>query len=117
MAIAIKRIYEPVSDQDGLRVLVDRLWPRGIRKDTAAIDLWLKDIAPTTALRRWFNHDPEKWDEFKARYFAELDNNRENLQPLLEAVREGNVSLIYASRDEVYNQAVALKEYLENLMS
>ncbi|MBZ0292374.1 MAG: DUF488 domain-containing protein [Anaerolineae bacterium] len=116
MTIALKRIYEPVGDRDGLRILVDRLWPRGIRKDAAAIDLWLKDIAPTTALRQWFNHDPEKWDEFKARYFAELDNNRESLQPLFEAIREDNISLIYSSRDELYNQAVALKEYLENLM-
>lgn len=116
MTIALKRIYEPIEEQDGFRVLVDRLWPRGIRKDAATIGLWLKDIASSTALRQWFKHDPKKWDEFKARYFAELDDNREYLQPLLAAIREGKVSLIYSSRDEQHNQAVALKEYLENLI-
>lgn len=116
MTITLKRIYEPVGDNDGLRILVDRLWPRGIRKDAAAIDLWIKDIAPSTALRQWFNHDPKKWDEFKAQYFAELDDNQELLQTLVEAAQEGDISLIYSSRDELHNQAVALKEYLENLI-
>lgn len=116
MTITLKRIYEPVGNQDGLRILVDRLWPRGIRKDAAAIDLWIKDIAPSTALRQWFNHDPKKWEEFKARYFAELDDNQGLLQPLVEAALEGDVSLIYSSRDELHNQAVVLKEYLENLI-
>lgn len=116
MTITLKRIYEPVGNQDGLRILVDRLWPRGIRKDAAAIDLWIKDIAPSTALRQWFNHDPKKWDEFKARYFAELDDNQGLLQPLVEATLVGDVSLIYSSRDELHNQAVVLKEYLENLI-
>ncbi|MBZ0300849.1 MAG: DUF488 domain-containing protein [Anaerolineae bacterium] len=116
MTIALKRIYEPIEEQDGYRVLVDRLWPRGIRKNAAAIDLWLKDIAPSTALRQWFNHDPKKWDDFKARYFVELDDNQEYLQPLLDTIREGNISLIYSSRDEMHNQAVALREYLETLI-
>lgn len=116
MTITLKRIYESVGNQDGLRILVDRLWPRGIRKDAAAIDLWIKDIAPSTALRQWFNHDPKKWEEFKARYFAELDDNQGLLQPLVEAALEGDVSLIYSSRDELHNQAVVLKEYLENLI-
>jgi uncharacterized protein YeaO (DUF488 family) len=116
MQIKLKRIYEAVGQHDGYRVLVDRLWPRGVSKKDAAIDLWLKETAPSTALRRWFNHDPEKWSEFKARYFAEMDTNRRLLQPLLEAVNVENVTLVYASRDEKHNQAVALREYLETLI-
>jgi uncharacterized protein YeaO (DUF488 family) len=116
MQIKLKRIYESVGQQDGYRVLVDRLWPRGVSKNRAAIDLWLKETAPSTPLRQWFNHDPEKWSEFKTRYFAELDTNRQLLQPLLEAANMGNVTLVYASRDEVHNQAVALREYIETII-
>jgi uncharacterized protein YeaO (DUF488 family) len=116
MQIKLKRIYEPIGQNDGYRVLVDRLWPRGVSKNHAKIDLWLKETAPSTALRRWFNHDPKKWSEFRARYFAELDTNRQLLQPLLEAANMGNVTLVYASRDEEHNQAVALREYLETLI-
>jgi uncharacterized protein YeaO (DUF488 family) len=116
MTIRVKRIYEPAEDDDGYRVLVDRLWPRGIRKTDARIDLWLKDAAPSTDLRRWFNHEPEKWQGFKTRYFAELDGSRQNMQPLLDAAKTGNVTLVYSSRDEEHNQAVALREYLERLL-
>lgn len=116
MAISLRRIYEPVGERDGYRVLVDRLWPRGISKTNAAIDLWLKEAAPSTPLRHWFNHELEKWAEFKTRYFAELDKSQQVLQPLLDVAKVGNITLVYASRDEQHNQAVALKEYLENLI-
>ena len=111
--VRIKRIYAPVAAGDGYRILVDRLWPRGVSKAEARIDLWMRDIAPSTALRRWFNHDPAKWEEFCERYRIEL---REQ-QPLLDAVRqqakEGPVTLVYAARDERFNQAVALQVLLK----
>lgn len=111
--VRIKRIYAPVAEGDGYRILVDRLWPRGVSKAEARIDLWMRDIAPSTALRRWFNHDPAKWEEFCERYRIEL---REQ-QPLLDAVRqqakEGPVTLVYAARDERFNQAVALQVLLK----
>jgi len=111
--VRIKRIYVPAVQGDGCRILVDRLWPRGVSKAEARIDLWMRDIAPSTALRRWFNHDPAKWEEFCERYRAEL---REQ-QPLLDAVRqqakEGPVTLVYSARDERFNQAVALQLVLE----
>jgi uncharacterized protein YeaO (DUF488 family) len=116
MTIRVKRVYEPVAEDDGYRILVDRLWPRGIRKTDAEVDLWLKDAAPSTDLRRWFNHEPEKWKAFKTRYFAELDGNRQKLQPLLDAANAGNLTLVYSSRDEEHNQAIALREYLERLL-
>src|SRR5674476_1690666 len=97
--INLKRVYEGASPSDGFRVLVDRLWPRGISKEEAHIDEWLRDIAPTTELRKWFGHDPEKWPEFRRRYRAELDANPEALKPLLEAAREGDVTLLYSARD------------------
>jgi uncharacterized protein YeaO (DUF488 family) len=117
MPISLKRIYEPIEERDGYRVLVDRLWPRGVSKRDAAIDLWLKETAPSTALRQWFNHESEKWNEFKVRYFTELDDNRQYLQQLLNVAKEGNVTLIYSSREKEHNQAVALREYLEKLMA
>ncbi len=111
--VRIKRIYEPAVKSDGYRILVDRLWPRGVSKAAARIDLWMRDIAPSTALRRWFNHDPAKWEEFCERYRTEL---REQ-QPLLDAVRQqakdGPVTLVYSARDERFNQAVALKLVLK----
>jgi uncharacterized protein YeaO (DUF488 family) len=116
MSISLKRVYEPAGKQDGYRVLVDRLWPRGISQKEARVDLWLKDAAPSTALRRWFNHEPEKWKAFKTRYFAELDDHQDSLQLLLDAAKSGHFTLVYASRDEDHNQAVALREYLERLM-
>jgi uncharacterized protein YeaO (DUF488 family) len=113
--ISIKRVYEPASENDGIRVLVDRLWPRGVRKEAAAVELWLKEAAPSKTLRQWFNHEPEKWEAFKARYFAELDANPQGLVPLLAALQRGKVTLVYASRDEEHNQAVALREYISSL--
>jgi len=111
--VRIKRIYVPAVQGDGCRILVDRLWPRGVSKAEARIDLWMRDIAPSTALRRWFNHDPAKWEEFCERYRAEL---REQ-QPLLDAVqqqaKEGPVTLVYSARDERFNQAVALQLVLK----
>ena len=110
--IHLKRVYEEPSKKDGVRILVERLWPRGLSKDRAAVDLWLKDVAPSPELRKWFNHDPEKWDEFQNRYFAELDEKLGAVQPILEAARRGKVTLLFAAHDTGHNNAVALKEYL-----
>ena len=112
MAIAIKRIYEPATPGDGYRVLVDRLWPRGVSKATAAVDLWLRDVAPSTALRTWFNHDPDKWTEFRARYQAELRRNGGALEPLVTKAKQVRVTLVYSARDDHHNQAVVLKAFL-----
>ena len=111
--LRIKRVYEEASQSDGLRVLVDRVWPRGVTKQRAHVDLWLKSVAPTTALRKWFGHDPGKWDEFTRRYFEELDEGPSGLDQLLRQVSEGIVTLVYSARDTEHNQAVALEEYLK----
>jgi uncharacterized protein YeaO (DUF488 family) len=113
MQIRLKRAYEGPGSQDGCRVLVDRLWPRGVSKEEAKIDLWLKEIAPSDALRKWFGHDPEKWEEFRKRYFAELDERGESLEELRREVGDGRVTLVFGARDEEHNNAVALKEFLE----
>ena len=113
LPIGLKRAYEEPEDDDGVRVLVDRVWPRGVSKEELRLDAWMKEIAPSTELRRWFGHDPEKWAEFKRRYFRELDGRRELVEELLERVRAGRVTLVYAASDERHNNAVALKEYLE----
>ncbi len=111
--IKVKRVYEKEEKDDGIRILVDRLWPRGIKKNQ--IDIWLKDIAPSEDLRKWFNHDPSKWEEFKVRYFNELNNNPK-IKVLLELVKKSNnITLLYSARSP-YNNALALKEYLENLL-
>jgi uncharacterized protein YeaO (DUF488 family) len=115
MEIKIKRAYESPSDSDGCRILVDRLWPRGISKEKAKIDFWPKELAPSTELRHWYGHDPEKWSEFKSRYFAELDANPELVKELLEYVRKGAVTFVYSSKEQRLNNAVALKEYVESL--
>ena len=116
MNIRIKRIYEAPEQQDGVRILVDRLWPRGISKEKAGLDLWLKDIAPSDALRRRFRHDPSKWTEFKSSYFDELNANPEGVAELLGRVRStGTVTLLYASKETRFNNAAALKEYLESM--
>lgn len=112
MKLRIKRAYEPASPEDGSRFLVDRLWPRGVRKDALALTAWLKDIAPSDALRRWFGHDPARWTEFRRRYRAELKTQRTALQPLREALKRGSVTLVYSAHDEAHNQAVVLREYL-----
>ncbi len=114
MTILLKRAYESAGPHDGLRILVDRLWPRGVAKDTSHIDLWLKDVAPSTSLRKWFGHDPEKWDEFRNRYWAELRSNPEATGQLCEQVRRGVVTLVYGAKDREHNHAVALKAYLEH---
>ncbi len=111
--IRIKRIYDPVAPSDGQRILVDRLWPRGMKKDDLNITAWEKELAPSTALRNWFGHDPAKWVEFKRRYFGELDANPAAWQFIRDASRSGNVTLLYSAKDTEHNQAVALKEYLE----
>jgi uncharacterized protein YeaO (DUF488 family) len=111
--ITVKRVYEPFDTRDGTRFLVERLWPRGMKKDSLRIDGWLKDVAPSGALRRWFGHDPAKWDEFRRRYTAELDRQPETWQPVLEAAQADDVTLLYSTHDTVHNNAVALKAYLE----
>ena len=111
MGISLKRAYEPPAETDGMRVLVDRLWPRGVTKSRARIDLWLKDLAPSTELRKWFGHDPEKWPEFRKRYRAELKGNPA-LAELREQSRQRDITLVYAARDELHNDAVVLKQVL-----
>ncbi|HYL34039.1 MAG TPA: DUF488 domain-containing protein [Stellaceae bacterium] len=110
--VQMKRAYEPPSPRDGTRVLVDRLWPRGVRKAKARIDLWLKDIAPSTELRQWFGHDPARWSEFRRRYRAELKRQPEALAQLRMLARQGRITLVFGARDERRNQAVVLKELL-----
>lgn len=106
----IKRVYEKADKKDGIRILVDRLWPRGLTKEKASVDLWLKDIAPSTELRKWFDHDPGKWSEFRKRYHAELKKNKEQVSLLKEQMRKGKVTLVYAAKDEEHNEALILKE-------
>jgi len=111
--IRIKRVYEPVNPQDGVRILVDRVWPRGMRKDQVQSDLWLKDVAPSAALRKWFNHDRAKWEEFTNRYYLELNTKPEIVARILDlAVVKECVTLLFSARDLDYNQAVALRQYL-----
>jgi uncharacterized protein YeaO (DUF488 family) len=110
--LTIKRVYEPPSPQDGARVLVDRVWPRGVTKEEANLALWLKEIAPSTALRKWFGHDPARWDEFRRRYIAELDANPAPVGELRALMRKGPVTLLYGAKDEAHNQARALADYL-----
>ena len=109
----IKRAYEPASPEDGYRVLVDRLWPRGVSKERAAIDLWLKEIAPSAELRKWFDHDPAKWTEFKKRYRAELKKLDEPVDLLKKEAKRGTVTLVYGARDEAHNHALVLRDYLQ----
>ena len=111
--IRLKRAYEPAGAQDGVRVLVDRLWPRGLRKDQVAADLWLKEAAPSDALRRWFGHDPRRWERFRATYRTELARHADLLELLDGLRRRRPVTLIYGARDEAHNQAVVLREVLE----
>lgn len=113
MPIALKRAYEATSREDGCRILVERLWPRGVSKQKARIDLWAKEAAPSSELRRWFAHDPDKWTEFKRRYAEELAANEPALAPIREQLGAGPVTFVFASRELRFNNAVALKEYLE----
>jgi uncharacterized protein YeaO (DUF488 family) len=112
--IGVKRVYEPAEKEDGSRILVDRLWPRGIAKKALKLDSWHKDIAPSSQLRMWFGHDPAKWDEFKRRYFTELDSNPAAWSSLVHLARSGDVTLLYSAKDERHNNAEALRAYLES---
>jgi uncharacterized protein YeaO (DUF488 family) len=111
-AVFLKRAYEPPTRGDGQRFLVERLWPRGVRKAGLRLDGWLKEVAPSPELRRWFSHDPEKWATFKRRYFSELRAHEPALTPLREAARRGPITLVYGARDTEHNAAVALRDYL-----
>ncbi len=111
--IKLKRVYESTGDNDGKKFLVERLWPRGVKKTALADAVWLKDVAPSTELRKWFSHDPKKWTEFQRRYQAELKQHEEALEPILQAARHGTVTLLYSSHDTEHNNAVVLREYME----
>jgi uncharacterized protein YeaO (DUF488 family) len=114
MTILVKRVYDKPEEADGCRILVDRLWARGLSKEKARVDVWTKKVAPSTELRRWYGHDPDKWFEFKSRYAAELAENREQLEALLVRVQRGTVTFLYSSKERQLNNAVALKEYIES---
>jgi uncharacterized protein YeaO (DUF488 family) len=114
MSIDVKRAYDPPTRSDGYRVLIDRLWPRGITKDDLQVDVWLKDLAPSADLRKWFGHDPKKWDEFRRRYARELEGHAAALEQLVERARAGRVTLVFGAKDTEHNNAVALKEHLES---
>ncbi len=110
--IWVKRVYDPPDKHDGFRILVDRIWPRGLAKERAAVDLWLKDLAPTGALRKWFGHDPKRWLQFQERYHRELGEHAGQLDEIRAHARKGDVTLLYAAKDTEHNNAVALREYL-----
>jgi uncharacterized protein YeaO (DUF488 family) len=111
--IKLRRAYDSIDHDDGVRFLVERLWPRGVKKTALGLDAWLKDVAPSTRLRQWFSHDPAKWTEFQRRYRRELDAKPEVLEPILKAARRGRVTLVYSSHDAEHNNAVVLKAYVE----
>jgi uncharacterized protein YeaO (DUF488 family) len=113
MRIKIKRVYEEANKDDGKRILVDRLWPRGLTKAKANVDVWLKDISPSTGLRKWFDHQPSRWQEFKRRYCAELEKNNEQLSALKQLTRTSPLTLVYGAKDKQHNAAVVLREFLE----
>lgn len=116
MPISLKRAYDAPSRSDGCRILVERLWPRGLSKEDAEIDLWTKEVAPSTELRRWFDHDPQKWIEFKRRYLEELHAREDAVNLIIERARAGPVTFVFSSRELRFNNAVALKEYMERLI-
>lgn len=111
--IQIKRAYDAPADDDGRRILVERLWPRGIKKENLKLDDWFKEVAPSTGLRKWFGHDPEKWKEFLTRYHKELGQHKEAWEPIVTAARKGHVTLLFSSHDAEHNNVVALKDYLD----
>ncbi len=113
--IKLKRVYDAPSRDDGKRILVERLWPRGIKKSDLHLDVWLKEVAPSTELRKWFSHDPAKWSEFQKRYKKELDANQAALAPLLHAISQGPITLLYSSHDTEHNNAEYLKTYLQKI--
>jgi uncharacterized protein YeaO (DUF488 family) len=111
--IRVKRVYDSASPEDGIRILVERLWPRGIKRETFEFDSWFKDVAPSEELRRWFGHEPKKWRTFCDRYFSELDSKTRAWEPIVKAARRGRVTLLYSSRDDVHNNAIALRDYCQ----
>lgn len=115
--VKLKRAYDEPAKSDGCRVLIDRIWPRGIRKEALRLDDWMKDLAPSTRLRKWFGHDPAKWAAFKDRYFRELDERRETVERLVAKCRTGTLTLVFAASDTQHNNAVALKEYIERAVT
>ena len=115
--IQLKRVYDKREPHDGTRFLVERLWPRGVRKSDLHLDRWHKDVGPSDELRKWFSHDPARWPEFQKRYFAELGTRPESWQPVLQAAKHGSVTLLYSSHDTEHNNAVALKRYLEGKLA
>lgn len=116
LSVKIKRIYEPIDENDGYRILVDRLWPRGIKKETANLNTWMKEIAPSTALRKWFNHDPKKWADFSKAYLEELKQQKEKVKELLDILKKHNtITLLYSAKDEAHNQALVLQNYIQSL--
>jgi len=114
--LKVKRVYEEPATEDGFRILIDRLWPRGLTKERAKVDLWLKDIAPSDALRKWFQHDPEQWLEFKRRYFSELKDKKESLDLIGSKAKKGTVTLLFGAKEEKFNNAIVLKEYFQKRM-
>jgi uncharacterized protein YeaO (DUF488 family) len=114
--VKVKRVYDQPAKSDGLRVLVDRIWPRGLKKSEARIDEWLKEIAPSTSLRKWFKHDPNRWEQFKKKYTAELAEHREEVDKLAREARRRRVTLVFGAKDTAHNNALALKEYIEPLI-
>ena len=114
MELKIKRVYEKPANEDGKRILVDRLWPRGLTKEKAAVDIWLKEIAPSTELRKWFNHEPAKWKAFQKKYHQELKENEEQVALLKEQQRKESVTLLYGAKDEQHNEALVIKEWLDH---
>jgi uncharacterized protein YeaO (DUF488 family) len=116
VGLKVKRVYDEPAKSDGHRVLVDRIWPRGLKKTEARIDAWLTEIAPSTALRKWFKHDPGKWEQFKKKYGAELKAHREEVEKLATESRKRSVTLLFGAKDTAHNNALALKEYIEELM-
>ncbi len=113
MKITIKRAYDPPSSADGVRILVDRLWPRGVSKESLEMDMWLKDVAPSAELRKWFGHDPERWPEFKRRYIAELKQNAAACEAIVAAARKHHVTLLFGAKDLEHNNAVVLRDFIQ----
>ncbi|WP_345992850.1 DUF488 family protein [Sulfurimonas sp. HSL-1716] len=114
MVILLKRAYETPEQNDGFRILVDRIWPRGVSKDFAHIDFWAKDVTPSTSLRKWFSHDPLKWDEFKRRYINELDDNPKAVEEFIKYLQHDRVTFVFGAKDTLHTHAIILKEYIEN---
>jgi uncharacterized protein YeaO (DUF488 family) len=116
MSMQLKRVYDKPAKADGRRILVDRIWPRGLKKKDARVDEWFKEIAPSTGLRKWFGHDPSRWEEFKKRYFRELDNQPERVEELAQESEKRTVTLLFGAKDTDHNNAVALKDYLQKFV-